>query len=112
MKQIIQSHVIGELDQACARHPAHHLAPTFLKQGEFVTLSHFVPQGVIEQFMEEVERVRPQLHRNYIPTHKKGGSVSYYLLRPAEVDFVFVPITGIYRVAQPNRRDAFATVSR
>ena len=83
MKQTLQSHVIGELEQACAQHPAHHLAPTFLKQGEFVTLSHFVPQGVIEQFMEEVERVRPQLHRNYIPTHKKGGSVSYYLLRPA-----------------------------
>ena len=33
--------------------------------------------------MEEVERVRPRLNRNYIPTHKKGGSVSYYLLRRA-----------------------------
>ena len=38
MKQTLQSHVIGELEQACARHPAHHLAPTFLEQGEFVTL--------------------------------------------------------------------------
>jgi hypothetical protein len=28
----------------------------------------------------EVERVRPQIHRNYIPRHKKGGSVSYYTL--------------------------------
>ena len=37
MKQTLQSHVIGELEQACARHPAHHLAPTFLEQGEFVT---------------------------------------------------------------------------
>ena len=70
MKQTLQSHVIGELEQACARHPAHHLAPTFLEQGEFVTLSHFVPQGVIEQFMEEVERVRPRLNRNYIPSTK------------------------------------------
>ena len=30
--------------------------------------------------MAEVDRVRPALHRNYIPRHKKGGSVSFYTL--------------------------------
>ena len=83
MNQTAQSPIMGELEQACARYPAHHVAPMFWEQGEFVTLSHFVSQGVIERFMEEVERVRPQLNRNYIPTHKKGGSVSSYSLRQA-----------------------------
>jgi len=83
MKPTVQSHVTGELDQACVRHPARDVAPLFREQGEFVTLRHFVPQDVIEQFLEEVERVRPQLNRNYIPMHKQGGSVSYYALRRA-----------------------------
>jgi len=28
----------------------------------------------------EVERVRPAIHRQLHPRHKKGGSVSYYTL--------------------------------
>jgi hypothetical protein len=28
----------------------------------------------------DVERVRPFVHRNYLPRHKKGGSVSYHTL--------------------------------
>lgn len=72
-----------ELEHALARYPAHRVASDFLKQGEFVTLRHFVSQDLIHQFKEEVERVRPHINRNYIPTHKKGGSVSSYLLRQA-----------------------------
>jgi hypothetical protein len=34
----------------------------------------------VARLVQEVERVRPQIHRNYIPRHKKGGSVSYYTL--------------------------------
>ncbi|MFN7159143.1 MAG: hypothetical protein ACK4MR_10690, partial [Erythrobacter cryptus] len=35
---------------------------------------------LIDRFLAEVEEVRPAVHRNYIPRHKKGGSVSYYTL--------------------------------
>ena len=95
-----------EIQQTCARYPAHHVASRFWEQGEFVTLSHFVSQDGIKPFMEEVERVRPRLHRNYIPTHKKGGSVSYYLLRqaaPSILSFYQSPafiewLSGIARV--------------
>jgi hypothetical protein len=56
--------------------------------------------------VEEVDRVRPAINRNYIPRHKKGGSVSAYTLRgqapaivtlyesPAFLDFVRA-VTGV-----------------
>jgi hypothetical protein len=30
--------------------------------------------------LPEVEQLRAEVHRNYLPRHKKGGSVSYYTL--------------------------------
>lgn len=50
-------------------------------QGEFLALERLFPQSFIERLMVEVEDVRPQINRNFIPKHKKGGSVSYYLLQ-------------------------------
>ena len=51
------------------------------------------PEGdVVVRRSADVERVRPAIHRSYIPRHKKGGSVSYYTLvehAPA--------ITALYR---------------
>lgn len=56
------------------------IARIYQEQGEFLTIDQFFPSSVIDQFMVDVDHVRPHLNRNYIPTHKKGGSVSYYLL--------------------------------
>ncbi len=50
-------------------------------QGEFLALERLFPQSFIERLMVEVEGVRPKINRNFIPKHKKGGSVSYYLLQ-------------------------------
>ncbi len=50
-------------------------------QGEFLALECLLPKSLIEQLMREVEDVRPKINRNFIPKHKKGGSVSYYLLQ-------------------------------
>lgn len=73
---------VGEgLAQAIARHPNDDVTKDYVEQGEFFSIKHFLPQGVIDQLMTEVEIVRPKLNRNYLPTHKKGGSVSHYLLR-------------------------------
>jgi alkylated DNA repair dioxygenase AlkB len=64
-------------------------------------LEQFLPAAVVDKYlMPEVEQLKPLLHRNYIPKHKKGGSVSYYLVKekapalmalyksPAFIDFV------------------------
>ncbi|MCI0529022.1 MAG: 2OG-Fe(II) oxygenase [Nitrospira sp.] len=74
---------------------------TYWDQNECIFLEQLLPTAVVEQYlMPEVERLKPLLHRNYIPKHKKGGSVSYYLVKekapafmalyksPAFIDFV------------------------
>ncbi len=55
----------------------------YWEQGEFLALERLFPQSFIERLMQEVEGVRPKINRNFIPKHKKGGSVSYYLLQEA-----------------------------
>ena len=77
----------------------------YLQQNEFVHLPSCLPPSLIEALVAEVERVRPVVHRNYIPRHKKGGSVSAYTLAarapairalyqgPAFIDFL-ASVTG------------------
>lgn len=50
-------------------------------QNECVFLARFLPPGVVERYLvPEVDKLRPNVHRAYIPGHKKGGSISYYTL--------------------------------
>jgi hypothetical protein len=49
-------------------------------QDEFVYLERWLPSSLVDRMLAEVERVRPAINRNYIPRHKKGGSVSFYTL--------------------------------
>jgi hypothetical protein len=49
-------------------------------QDEFVYLERWLPASLVDRMLAEVERVRPAINRNYIPRHKKGGSVSFYTL--------------------------------
>ncbi len=83
---------------------------TYWAQNEFIHLERLLPPSVVEPMVEEVERARPAVNRNYIPRHKKGGSVSSYTLRaqapailtlyrsPAFLEFV-ARVTG--HAAQP-----------
>ena len=76
------------------------LRATYWAQNEFLLLERLLPEPVIAPMVDEVQRVRPAVNRNYIPRHKKGGSVSAYTLRaeapaivtlyesPAFLDFV------------------------
>jgi hypothetical protein len=70
-------------------------------QNECVVLEHFLPDEVLEHsLLPEAEKLRADVHRNYLPRHKKGGSVSYYTLvekapavlalyrHPAFIDFL------------------------
>ncbi len=77
--------VFGTLDVAAVR-------DAYWRQNEFVALPDCLPRAVVEPMIGEVDAVRPTIHRNYLPRHKKGGSVSYYTLAaraPA--------IVGLYR---------------
>jgi hypothetical protein len=58
-------------------------------QNEFVVLKGFLPPAVVaEAFVPQVERLKPRLNRNYIPGHKKGGSVSYFTVREEAREFL------------------------
>ena len=76
-----QDGVEQELHHVIQSFDFSQLQQSYTSQGELLTVHNFLPQHVVDQLMEEVNDVRPQLNRNYIPTHKKGGSVSFYLLR-------------------------------
>jgi hypothetical protein len=70
-------------------------------QSECVVLEHVLPDEVLEHsLLPEAEKLRADVHRSYIPRHKKDGSVSYYTLvekapailtlyrHPAFIDFL------------------------
>jgi hypothetical protein len=54
----------------------------YWRQNQFVYRERLLSPTLVEAMVAEVQRVRPGLHRNYIPRHKKGGSVSAYTLAP------------------------------
>ena len=90
--------VVARLDREAIR-------ATYQGQNEFVHLPGCLPPSLVAALVADVERVRPAIHRNYIPRHKKGGSVSAYTLvehapairalyqAPAFVDFL-ASVTG------------------
>ena len=50
-------------------------------QNECLFLERFLAPEVVERhLLPEVDKLRPNVYRNYIPGHKKGGSISSYTL--------------------------------
>jgi len=53
----------------------------YREQNECVFIERFLAPEVVERdLLPHVERLRPEVHRNYIPGHKKGGSISAFTL--------------------------------
>jgi hypothetical protein len=78
-----------------------HARRIYREQNECVFLERFLPPEVVQHsLVPEVEKLRPNVHRNYIPGFKKGGAVSSHVLaekaplflalyrHPAFVDFL------------------------
>ena len=72
--------IAREIERAVSALDVERLRRTYWEQDEFIHLEQWLPASVVARMVAEVDRVRPQIHRNYIPRHKKGGSVSYYTL--------------------------------
>ena len=75
-----ESVVVDEVARALAALDVEGVRTTYWDQNEFIVLERWLPAALIDRMVAEVEKVRPAIHRNYIPRHKKGGSVSYYTL--------------------------------
>ena len=99
----------GSLDQSLVATAAEAVAALdvervqreYWNQNECVYLEKFLPPSLVESvLLPEVERLRPEVHRAFIPGHKKSGSISYFTLRdraplflqlyqaPAFIDFL------------------------
>ena len=72
--------VADTLARALASVDVEDVRRRYWAQNEFVYLERWLPPSLIDRMVAEVERVRPAVNRNYIPRHKKGGSVSFYTL--------------------------------
>jgi hypothetical protein len=72
--------VADEVGRALAGLDSEDVRRTYRDQNEFIYLERWLPASLVDQMVVEVERVRPAINRNYIPRHKKGGSVSAYTL--------------------------------
>jgi hypothetical protein len=73
--------VVAEtVSQALAGVDADEVRRCYREQNEFVYLERWLPAPLVARMVAEVDRVRPAVNRNYIPRHKKGGSVSFYTL--------------------------------
>lgn len=69
------------LGGAIERQNTHGIRRAYWDQDEFVLLEGFVPPAVVEPCLFEIEQVRSDIHRNYVPGHKQGGSVSFYVIQ-------------------------------
>lgn len=70
----------AEIDAALDRLDMAALEREYWGQDEFLFIEHFLPEAAVGPLLDDVRRLEPGLNRNYIPRHKKGGSVSHYAI--------------------------------
>lgn len=76
------STVVEAVDQAVAALDLDRLHGEYWDQEEFLVIKQFLPRAFVEQVLvPQAQGVKGDLNRNYIPGHKKGGSVSYYTVQ-------------------------------
>ena len=75
---------IARVDDAVAQRASEidHDACTkdFAAQGSFVSLGDFLPPEVTAQLIASARALLPEVNRNFLPGHKKGGSVSRHVI--------------------------------
>jgi hypothetical protein len=67
-----------EIDAALDRLDVAALEREYWAQDEFLFIPRFLPPVAVGALLDDVRRLEPGLNRNYVPRHKKGGSVSHY----------------------------------
>ena len=68
----------AEIDAALDRLDVAALEREYWAQDEFLFIPRFLPPVAVGALLDDVRRLEPGLNRNYVPRHKKGGSVSHY----------------------------------
>ncbi len=89
MTQTGTSIMTEAVEQAVAALDFERVRKDYWEQNEFVVIERFIPRTIVEEsLIPRVDHLKPQLNRNYIPGHKKGGSVSYYTVLEQAPEFL------------------------
>ena len=56
------------------------LREEYSRQGAFLHVPEFLPQPITERLITVATAAEPLIHRNYLPGHKQGGSVSRHAI--------------------------------
>ncbi len=77
------------VEQAVSALDVERIKKEYWEQNEFVVLKGFLPAAAVaEALVPQATRLKAHLNRNYIPGHKKGGSVSYFTVREQAGEFL------------------------
>jgi hypothetical protein len=81
--------VTEAVDRAVAALDIDRLHREYWDQDEFLVIKQFLPRELVEEILVPLAQgVKSDLNRNYIPGHKKGGSVSYYTVQEKATGFL------------------------
>ena len=73
MTDTLMPPVADEIARALAALDLDALRTRYWQQDEFLAVERLFPPALITELVTEVDRVRPAVHRNYIPKHKNGS---------------------------------------
>lgn len=98
MQTVNMKAVTGAIDQAVAALDFDRIHKAYWDQNEFVVIKQFLPRSFVEEvFVPQAQGVKSSVNRNYIPGHKKGGSVSYYTVLEKAPLFLALYRSSSYR---------------
>jgi len=93
-----QHSVRDAVEQAVAGLDFDRLNREYWDQNEFLFIPQFLDRAIVETLLvPEAQGVKGSLNRNYIPGHKKGGSVSYYTVMEKAPVFLDLYRSGAFR---------------
>ena len=73
-------------------HDAIDLKADFVRQGSFLSIASLLPADLTAQLQADARALLAEVNRNYLPGHKKGGSVSRHV-----IDRLAPAIAELYR---------------
>src|SRR6185436_2715800 len=97
MNQAMVGSLIETVDQAVKRLDLDRLSREYWDQNEFLFIPQFLSRSIVEEHLvPQAQGVKGELNRNYIPGHKKGGSVSYYTVMEKAQGFLDLYRSGAF----------------
>jgi hypothetical protein len=77
------------VERAISALSVDRLTEDYWAQNEFLFVPQFLPPAVVEgHFVPLAQRLKKDLNRNFIPGHKKGGSVSFFTVKDKAAGFL------------------------